>query len=258
MIQIQTTHAYLIGDCLSTVPFMAYLCGKHQTEAVVSGEFNSLVAAILGPSYHFRFDEDPSVYQFEAVYSLSVAALFDLCSQVHMCQSFFKTENLPVPELPLELDLLAKPCDLPPGLVISPYSRSNMPDNNKLWPHERWLEVVQTLRNMGIADRVYVVGASGYDDPTLYIAAGVEPVFDRPLAMVLDLIRQAPMFLSIDNGISHLAHYGGVGRHVLLYPGCLPECWVRNPRAAIVRAPMPIDIQPAAIINAALQMFEPV
>ena len=121
------------------------------------------------------------------------------------------------------------------------------------------MQVVQELRGMGLVDRAYVLGARSVyacgrtveDDASAYKAAGIEPVFNRPLAQVLDLIRQAPLLLSIDTGIAHLAHYGGVDRHVLLYPGVFSNLWVPNPRAINVQGGAPISVGTGMIIAAA-------
>lgn len=253
MIKIDACHSGLIGDALSTVPWMQYLCEEHNTDAVVVGGFNRLVADVLGPSYRFTFQEEATGF-FDAEYLVSVAALFGYSGQTHMCQCFFRAAGKPEPALPLTLDLRVEPCGLPPGAVIAPYSRSDW-QGNKFWPHERWIAVVERLRNDGLLGTAYVLGANGTDDPAPYVAADIEPVFDRPLAQVLDLLKRAPLVLTIDTGISHLAHYGAVERHVLLYPGCLPECWVPNLRAAMVRAPNPIDIQPQQLIDLSLWML---
>ena len=250
MIRINTPDGGLIGDSLSQLPWMKHLCDQHETDALVTGGFNPLVADVLGTSFPFSFGE-PDRQNFEAEYAVSVHALWEYHTQAHMSQVFFRAAGKPEPELPLSLDLKVESPGIPPGVVISPYSVSNSHDNNKLWPHERWIAVVQALRDGGRIDRTYVVGASGADDPAPYVAAGIEPVFDRPLAQVLGLMRQAELVFTVDNGISHLAHYGGVDSHVLLYPGCLPECWVRNPNAVIVRAPWPIDVSVSDIIRAA-------
>lgn len=228
---------------------MQYLCERHGSEALVIGEFNKLVAAALGSSYRFIFAEDFDG-ACEATYQVSVADLFGRSDKSHISQCFFQDAGLPAPALPITLDLRCEPCGLAPGVVISPYSRSDL-NCNKLWPHDRWLSVIRALRDGGQVDRIYVVGAGGVDDPSPYVAEGVEPVFDKPLSYVLSLLRSSPLVMTVDNGIGHLVHYGGVANHVLLYPGCLSRTWVHNPRAIEVHAPMPIDIHPHQMIQAA-------
>lgn len=253
MLQIDANHAGLIGDALCHVPYLEFLTRKHNQPALISG-LNPLVTALLGPSYRFEFGP---LRSDQPVIRLGMSDAFGQCvHQCHMIQAFFKQHNDPLPPLPVTLDLKEEPCGLPPGLVVAPYSRSNSPDNNKFWPHDRWIEVISTLRNEGLADRVYVVGASGPDDPSPYLAAGIVQVFDRPLAQVLHLMRQAPLFMSVEGGLSHLAHYGAVRRHVMLYPGCLPHAWARNPQAVLVTAKMPIHVNVIDILAGARQVLK--
>ena len=252
MLQIDASTGGLIGDALCHVPYMDFLCRKHNSKALVFG-LNPLVAAMLAPSYRFEFGP---LRSDQPIIRLSINDAFGYVNQCHMAQAFFKQHNAPLPPMPMTLDLMAELCGLPPGLVVAPYSRSNSPDNNKFWPHERWLEVISALRKERLVDRVYVVGASGPDNPAPYLAAGVEPVFDRPLAQVLHLMRQAPLFMSVEGGLSHLAHYGGVRRHVMLYPGCLPQTWARNPYAVLVTAKMPINVQVCDMAAGARQVLK--
>jgi hypothetical protein len=48
--------------------------------------------------------------------------------------------------------------------------------------------------------------------------------------------------ITIDTGISHLCHFGGVARHVLIYPACLADGFVKNPRGKTIRG-VPKDIK---------------
>lgn len=247
MIEIDARSGELIGDALCHVPYMDWLAKQHGTKANVIG-LSRKVADVLGPSYDFTFNDvsEPGT----PVFRMSILDAFGYSNQCHAAQAFFRQHHIQEPALPLSLDLREVSAGLLPGVVISPFSRSDTA-GNKLWPHSRWLEVVHELRYDGLIDRVYVLGDSRYDDPTPYMRNGIEPVFDFSLAQVLNLMRQAPLVMTIDNGMSHLAHFGGIERHVLLYPGCLPRCWVQNPRAQIVTASTPIDVDPREIIRAA-------
>jgi len=250
MIKIYADHCSLIGDALSGVQWMKYLCDEHRTDALVVGGFNHLVADLLEPSYPFIYAAEDLPGDYAAIYHVNVAELLRYSGQVHMCQSFFKAAGKPLPELPLTLDLRCEPSGLKPGVVVAPYSRSDF-NHNKFWPHDRWISVIRALRDGGQIDRVYVVGASGVDDPCPYVAEDVEPVFDRPLSQVLSLMRSSPLVMTIDTGISHLAHYGGVENHVLLSPGSAPECLVPNPCGSTVRVNRPIEAQPSDMLQAA-------
>jgi ADP-heptose:LPS heptosyltransferase len=85
--------------------------------------------------------------------------------------------------------------------------------------------------------------------------AGIQPVFDRPLSQVLDLMRQAPLVMTLDSGIGHLAHFGGVSRHVMIYANCLPGKFAEAPRALHVRGPMPAAISADQVLEAARQVL---
>jgi hypothetical protein len=67
-------------------------------------------------------------------------------------------------------------------------------------------------------------------------------------------MRCAALVISIDNGISHLAHFGGVSQHLLLAPACLPASFVANPRGRMIRG-VPIDITVQKVLEAAEEML---
>lgn len=84
----------------------------------------------------------------------------------------------------------------------------------------------------------------GDDDWSQFVDAGAIPLLDLALPEVLYILRRARIFLSIDNGISHLAHFGGVQRHVLLYPAILAPNLVANPRAkSLIGHPQSIGVE---------------
>ena len=82
-------------------------------------------------------------------------------------------------------------------------------------------------------------------------------MFDRPLPQVLDLMRRSSLVMTLDNGIGHLAHFGGVDRHVMLYPDCLPLWFAESPNALLVRGgPTPAGIPVGRVIELARQVLE--
>ena len=100
MIHINAEHAALIGDALSTVPYMAYLCEKHKQRAVVSGNFNPLVQELL-VRYPFQFMREAQG-EFTVSYAPNVANLMGMyANRMHMCQCFFDHNHEPVPQLPI-------------------------------------------------------------------------------------------------------------------------------------------------------------
>jgi Glycosyltransferase family 9 (heptosyltransferase) len=246
----------LIGDSLAQVPFMRAIAELRGEHVRVTGTFNKHVIPLL-EGMPISFDYEGTGAGAEFVVSPMDAMLrhHRLGSTLHMAQVYFDGYGLPVPALPIDLPLVSEPCGLPSGLVISPFSLSDFGTNTKRWPHERWVQVAQTLRRLGLADRIYVLGSHANDQVEPYAVAGIEPVFDRPLTQVLDLMRNATLFMSVDTGTAHIAHFGGVKRHVLIYPDCQPRNWAEAPRAIHVRGPRPADISVDQVLEAARRVL---
>jgi hypothetical protein len=66
---------------------------------------------------------------------------------------------------------------------------------------------------------------------------------------VLDLWQRAPITITIDAGTAHLAHFGGVSNHVLLYSVAVMKTTHQNPRATIIQA-WPKDITANMVMDA--------
>lgn len=256
MIHIDAEYQGLIGDALCAVPYMKYLCDRHGTQAIVT-DFNKPVQALL-TDYPFIFADSAPDFA-EARYRMDLHAAwkmnFDADWPYHMGQFYFAYYGCPVPPIPINLPMHSEPSGLPPGLVLTPYSRTNSEDNNKLWPHERWVEVLRHLRNLGLVDRIYIVGASGDCADPYQNEPGVQVIFDRPLPQILTLLRDSPLVLGLDNGISHLTHLAGVHRHVMIYADCLPPRFAENPRGVHVRGPRPVDIGVSQVLAAAMDVL---
>lgn len=246
----------LIGDSIAQVPFMRAVGAMRGDSVYVTGPFNRHVIPLLeGMPITF----DPDATGTGADFTISAQGALGICMRsgftLHMAQCYFRMFDQPVPDLPIDLPLCSEPCGLPPGLVISPFSFSDLGTNVKRWPHDRWVQVVQTLRRLGLADHVYVVGSSQTDGTAPYAVAGIQPVFDRPLTQVLDLMRQAPLVMTLDSGMGHLAHFGGISRHVMIYANCLPGKFAEAPRALHVRGGMPATISADQVLEAAQQVL---
>lgn len=245
--RIYISHACLIGDALGHVPYLAHLAETEHVDAV--GDFNAPVQRLICGNYDISFtDGEPQNSP-----RLDIDLSYGQHMRMHMCQTFFAMNQKPVPGLPMCLDLNEEDSGLPAGTVISPFSRSSI-DGNKFWEHKNWVEVIASLRRAGLVDRVYVLGAAPEDDISEYWRSNMEPVMNRPLTEVLNLLRKAPLVLSVDNGISNLCHYGNVKNHVLLYPQCLPSTWVDNPHAVKVTG-LPASIQPQQMVSAAVSVL---
>lgn len=253
MIQIYTNE-YLLGDGLAQVPFMLALARERGERVRLCGRFNPSLLPLLAD---LPIDFDGG-WAGGAEFNLNVQDSYrnGLRTKLHMAQAYFDHHGMEVPPLPMEIKLRAEPCDLQAGIVLAPFSGSDLGTNTKLWPHDRWVEVVQGLRRLGLADHVYVLGRSSTDTTAPYAVAGITPVFDRPLTQVLDLMRKAPLVMTIDTGIGHLAHFGGISRHVMVYPDCLPPKFAEAPRAIHVRGPRPAHIGVDDVLRAARQVLQ--
>ncbi len=242
----------LIGDGLAQVPFLRHL-GKIQ----VTGLFNRHILPLIeGLPIDFKPGLGSSV---GADFVIGAQRSRDACQArgftPHMAQGHFICNGLEPPALPIDVDLKSSPCRMPPGIVISPFSVSDI-GQNKIWPHERWVHVVQALRKLGLAQEAYVVGSHPGDSTEHYAVAGITPFFDRPLTHVLDLMRKSPLVMTLDNGIGHLAHFGGISRHVMIYADCLPPKFAEAPRAIHVRGPQPLAIYADQVLHAAREVLQ--
>jgi ADP-heptose:LPS heptosyltransferase len=250
MIYVKSNHP-LIGDSLSFVPFLLALAEKHG-EVCVTGIFSEAVKPLI--------DRMPITFRIQDQHTpglkTDVTAALGYCHSqrrdLHMAQSYFALNHMPIPEVPMRLDMVvddtaflrSQPL---PYAVISPFSRSDA-GHNKLWYEDRWAQVITRLRQ-SYGREVFVLG-DDKDNFYAYINAGAVPIRNRALPEVLSVIRHADVLITIDNGISHLAHFGGVDRHVLLYPMCLSKAWVDNPLAKKIYG-RPSDITPAQVLGAA-------
>lgn len=246
MIKVRSPR-HLIGDSLSLLPFLLELSYQNDIEICVTGVFSEAVKPLIA-HLPITFSPEPCA---KSDYATNVQDAFNLCHgprrDLHMAQSYFAMNDMPVPELPIRLDLIESyQCPAPGTVIVAPFSRSDI-GHNKLWYENRWAEVITALIRDG--ETVSVIGGDE-DDCSPYEAAGATAIKGYSLPNVLSLLWQTDLLLSIDNGISHLAHYGAVDRHVLLYPTCLSPNWARNPGATHVTG-HPRDISPRQVIDAA-------
>lgn len=256
MIQIKCNFQGLIGDALASVPYARYLCEKHRTRAFMTDGFNGPVQALL-PDQPFVFT-DPTE-PVDAVYSMNLPEAWQLNFRMrwrwHMGQIYFAYYKEPVPHLPMCYPMHTVPSGWPSGLVVTPFSRTNSPDNNKFWPHERWHEVIHQLLDAEVADCAYIVGTADDDFSEYVYDPEIICVKDNPLPLVLDMMRTSPLVLGLDNGISHLCHFGGVSRHVMIYADCLPPLLAENPMGEHVRGKFPINITVEQVMDAAARVL---
>ena len=240
-----------IGDTLCVLPLIAQLARIFAIDVHVTGAFADPVKP-LARRLPIRFAR-PEAETVVAV-RVEIATAYQQGIQLnqHMAASICRLARVLVPELPITLDLATDPVGLPPGIVLSPFSGSKNPWY-KAWPLQHWLELTRHLVAMRDGP-VYVVAATG-EDVDAFAQEGAVPLIAMSLPALLQLMRQSALFISIDNGLSHLAHFGSVGRHLLLYPALLPPCLVMNPRSRVLRG-RPEDISASQVIRHATEMID--
>ena len=90
-------------------------------------------------------------------------------------------------------------------VILSPWSK--VPKNGvkcaKNFPLESWKEVVLKLREKGF--KTIQIGVSGEQ-----LINAEEVKFNLSFPDLLDLLKSADTFISVDNGIQHFAHYYGI------------------------------------------------
>lgn len=208
---------------------------------------NSAVAGLLPVSDNIELLSD---IPLTADYTLEVTSVFSKYVYTHhMRQGYYPFLDLDIPASVPAVDLnFAPDSNLGYDLLISPFSMSDC-DHNKKWFDDRWGELLQLLpANM----RVCIVGSRS--DETSETAARVRLAskearldfveqYGRSLHDLMGIIKNARLALTLDNGISHAVSLLGVP-HVLLYPACLPICWVTNPNSnALVHQEDPRNLQ---------------
>jgi hypothetical protein len=272
VIAVDAQQLGLIGDALAAVPYIDYLAGRHGRGAWFihdgpSNAFCPMVRPLLNPSLGFLFGGDCPCPA--PTYTIDLGAAFRLANHkrldLHMAQSYFALEGVGTPEVPITLPLLAEP--LPPHpecIIVAPFSRSDY-RNSKAWLPERWVETIHAIlaADVGVNHAVILgsARAGAVDDTSPFVGrqwpAGTEVslMLDEPLQTVLGALRSCRLFLSVDNGIAHLAHFGGVAHHAMLQPACLSENFVRNPRGRMIRGE-PVKIMPPEMIQLAMGMLK--
>ena len=220
----------IIGDTLTTLPFIHHLHGIFGQPIHVAGEFSRPVRDLVSETViSFATPTRPKSIPF----TLNIIAARDIASPIglHACQGFYLLAGMPLPRLPMRPDLRAEPCGLPAGVVIAPFitTERNQPDNHdRAWYADRWRQVIHYLTAERGIPNVYLIGSSD-DDRSLFKFPGLRHVINRPLPEILDVMRRAALCITLDNGPSHLAHFGGVSKHLLLYPSLHRPNLVRNP-----------------------------
>jgi hypothetical protein len=225
-----------IGDSLCCMPFVIDVATRHRKPVVVCGNVSPLIAPLIRHKFvHFCL----SSYVTAPQYNLNVEDAFHYANinNVHMAAAHFIVQGFDPPAIPLTLELVAEPSHLPSGIVICPFTASDE-GGTKLWPFERWRHLMLYLAAQYGVERFYILGGP-LDNVSPFLGipgvGGVIPLLGMELTKVLGILRRARLFISVDSGPSHLAHFGGVSKHVLLAPSHISGRLVENPRGKTVR-----------------------
>jgi ADP-heptose:LPS heptosyltransferase len=215
----------LIGDCIAAMPFLHELS---KTKHVIAGpNLNRWV--LDGIDFPIAFDSELEIK--DSRYVLEASRSWAYCAQHgskhHMAQGHFLLNGLEAPSLPYSVPLELEECNLDSGIIIAPFSVSDH-NGNKFWPVRNWIELAKNF-----PDPVYVVGSSK-DDFNWTLGTNVWPIAGRSMAFVSSLLKKSKMLVSIDTGISHLAHMLGIKNHALLYSPAVPPNFVANPWGTFV------------------------
>jgi hypothetical protein len=249
VVNIDHPHA-MIGDTITALPFILHLRRLLRRPIHVTGAFGRPVRALLAPDMLIH-DAAPGPLALR--FNLGVGPARAAAAQLglHASQGFFLLAGFAAPRLPATLDLVTEDCGLPPGIVIAPFAASerNIAGNrDRMWYPDRWRAVIDDLAGRGLGP-VHVIGASADDFPA-FDFPNVTHIKDRPLPQILDLMRRATLCVTVETGPAHLAHFGGVAKHVLIYGDTHPPALVATSLGMIVRgkvADLPITAVLAGI-----------
>ncbi len=220
-----------IGDTLTTLAFIHHLHERFGQPIHVDGKFSDAVRDLVCDTV---ISSAPPIRMQPLHFRLNIIAARDIASPLglHACQGFFLLADMALPRLPVRLELHVEPCGQAAGVVIAPFTttKRNEPDYHKrTWNVEGWRKVIHYLTIERGISNIYVIGSLN-DDFAPFEMPGVTHISDWRLPKVLDLMRRALLCITLDNGMSHLAHFGDVGRHLLLYPRIHRPNLVRNHR----------------------------
>jgi hypothetical protein len=250
-----------IGDALCAVPWLSSLAAKHGGVRIVDDRFSHSVRAILPDELGLIFGLGRDGRDGEPLVPVPLHENFDALNAstgpgvgLHMCQGYFMLAGEEPPVLPLDLGLLdfGPLPEMASTVVLSPFSMSDA-NHNKAWFGDRWTALLPRLMAMPGVERIAVLGTAG-EDFSPFHCSHVHILCGWGLRDVMSVLRSCRLFISIDNGLSHAAHFGNVANHLLLYPSILPAAFVRNPRARIVRS-APIDLAVDRVAEAGRAML---
>lgn len=258
MIVVNASPLLRIGDTLAATPYLIALAEQHGFGAFfVNDTFCPAVRPLLPPDLGFVFGkrESPCI---APAFSLDLGRAFNYPGNqghaYHMSQVWFNEGGLPVPPTPMAIPMTAEPIPAHPEVVLcAPFSNSD-DNHSKMWFVARWQEVFGALLTAGLGVERIVVACSSKDDVEPFLGPQVTSMPDEPLPVVLGALRSCRLAITVDSGLSHLAHFGGVRHHLLLCHNNLPAHFVCNPYGRLIQSAMR-ELSTEAVIEAALDML---
>jgi hypothetical protein len=226
--------AGLIGDALCCIP---YLYSEYTThgEITIGPNINSWVLKDI--DFPIILNEQLQDVECAAKLTATCSWHFSWSHKIHMAQGHYGFNGKPWPNIPMTIPVKETACELPPGVVFAPFSKTDY-QNNKLWPFDRWLELSHRFTHP-----VYVVGCDS-DDWSWVTGTKLIPVINQSMAFIVSLLKQCKLFVSIDTGIAHLAHFINISTHAFLYPTVTAWGFVDNPNAQkVIDFPLNVTVE---------------
>jgi hypothetical protein len=241
-----------LGDTLCTLPILYYLIDKaHQENDEPKIYFHNKEVQKLIPKNIKYTNIENNFIDEEIDYNIHCFNIWNhngpgpKFPNLHMMQAHFNMFNFSIPgtnnmkpkiEYP---DLKVEEYDF----LISPFCVTKV---DKIIKLEVWEKVINYLKNNGYT--VAIICKS--KDEGEKVLENVNYIEGQPIEIVANYLKKVKKaIITIDNGISHLAHIIDVP-HLLLYPAIWPIWWVNNlNQNAVVVQDSPRNFDENRIIN---------
>lgn len=183
--------------------------------------------------------------------------------QQHISQGFSKLLNIPIDSTRPVVVVqdkdrrTAKMFTSRPYVLLSMHSISNPPRSNengglKNWPKEYWATLAKEFYQRGL--NIIAVGAEKDEQ---FPFSHVKNLYGLPIKIVAALIEQCAGFITIENGLAHLAAALDVPT-VQLYAPIVPQAWAYPAEATRWRTIYedPLTVTPQRVLKTFQEIFE--
>lgn len=233
----------LIGDALNIAPALRAWRMEHtpydwDVDLLTLPDHVAEVYGKMGAVVNVIYNEPIEGYNFKHYFDISKAFAIGeqkkCCMVDAYCEMLGVRPNEDAPTFTVTETEHAK--DL---ILISPFSRSCSSNEgkppNKMLRWKDWRPIIRFLRTLG---PIGVLG--GKADRTNELEVSEDEYFTGlPLNEVALMLRDCKLFVSIDNGMSHLAATQQT-KHLLFYPACLGLHWAA-PWGNLNMIPLQVD-----------------